>query len=213
MPWTVGSGCRGIVSRRLVGDTSTQTALPQRRATTSGVSAEHCTPSSSPTKLKGEGLNKSHDDQPSGTSGFSPNHELDCPVPRLTLLFFGAATAPPPGRDHPDDGRYRDRRDSGFPVGGGNVRDGVLEGMAVSVPPAELGRASSPGQSNGHDDTKTWITLSGGTAGQRYTITNTIQLASGGVGRAQLPTVHSGPVTASEPLFQALRSQSRKASR
>src|SRR5665647_954232 len=22
---------------------------------------------------------------------FSPNHELDCPVPRLTLLFFGAA--------------------------------------------------------------------------------------------------------------------------
>src|ERR1017187_9591384 len=36
---------------------------PQRRATTSGVSAEHCTPSSSPTKLKGEGLNKSHDDQ------------------------------------------------------------------------------------------------------------------------------------------------------
>jgi hypothetical protein len=41
--------------------------------------------------LKGEGLNKSHDDQPPGTSGFSPNHELDCPVPRLTLLFFGAA--------------------------------------------------------------------------------------------------------------------------
>ena len=41
--------------------------------------------------LSSEGLNKSHDGQPSGTSGFDPNHELDCPVPRLTLLFFGAA--------------------------------------------------------------------------------------------------------------------------
>ena len=212
MPWTVGCGCCGIVSRRLVGDTSTQTALlsvEQRPARCLRNTAHQFLAG----QVNSEGLNKSHDGQPSGTSGFDPNHELDCPVPRLTLLFFGAATAPPPGRDHPDDGRYRDRRDSGFPVGGGNVRDGVLEGMAVSVPPAELGRASSPGQSNGHDDTKTWITLSGGTAGQRYTITNTIQLASGGVGRAQLPTVHSGPVTASEPLFQALRSQSRKASR
>jgi hypothetical protein len=28
---------------------------------------------------------------PAGTSGFDPNHELNCPVPRLTLLFFGAA--------------------------------------------------------------------------------------------------------------------------
>jgi hypothetical protein len=36
--------------------------------------------------VKGEGLNKSHDGQPCG-----PNDELDRPVPRLTLLFFGAA--------------------------------------------------------------------------------------------------------------------------
>jgi hypothetical protein len=36
--------------------------------------------------VKGEGLNKSHDGQPRG-----PNDELDCPVPHLTLLFFGAA--------------------------------------------------------------------------------------------------------------------------
>ena len=41
--------------------------------------------------MNSEGLNKSHDGQPSGTSGFGPNDELDCPVPRLTLLFFGAA--------------------------------------------------------------------------------------------------------------------------
>ena len=51
--------------------------------------------------------------------------------------------------------------------------------MVVSVPPAELGRASSPGRSNGHADTKTWITLSGGTLGVKYTIPNTIQIASG----------------------------------
>ena len=41
-------------------------------------------------QVKGEGLNKSHGGQPSGTSRFGPNDELDCPVPRLTLLFFGA---------------------------------------------------------------------------------------------------------------------------
>jgi hypothetical protein len=34
---------------------------------------------------------RSSDGAPSGTSGLGPNHELDCPVPRLTLLFFGAA--------------------------------------------------------------------------------------------------------------------------
>jgi hypothetical protein len=39
--------------------------------------------------VNSEGLNKSHDGQPSSTSGFDPNQ--DCPVPRLTLLFFGAA--------------------------------------------------------------------------------------------------------------------------
>jgi hypothetical protein len=42
-------------------------------------------------QLKGEGLNKSHDGQPSGTAGFGPNDELGYPVLRLTLLFFGAA--------------------------------------------------------------------------------------------------------------------------
>jgi hypothetical protein len=41
--------------------------------------------------VEGEGLNNSHDGEPSGTSGFGPKDELDCPVPRLTLLFFGAA--------------------------------------------------------------------------------------------------------------------------
>src|ERR1039458_8027604 len=42
-------------------------------------------------QVKGEVLNKSHDGEPSGTSGLGPNHEMDCPVPRLMLLFFGAA--------------------------------------------------------------------------------------------------------------------------
>jgi hypothetical protein len=42
-------------------------------------------------QVNGEGLNKFHDGQPSGTSGFGPNNELDCPLPRLTLLFFGGA--------------------------------------------------------------------------------------------------------------------------
>jgi hypothetical protein len=32
-------------------------------------------------------MTASHQAQP----GFGPNDELDCPVPRLTLLFFGAA--------------------------------------------------------------------------------------------------------------------------
>ena len=90
MPWTVGSGCCGIVSRRLVGDASTQTALlsverrPARclRNTAYQFLAD---------QVKGEVLNKSHDGEPSGTSGLGPNHEMDCPVPRLTLLFFGAA--------------------------------------------------------------------------------------------------------------------------
>ena len=90
MPWTVGSGCCGIVSRRLVGDTSTQTALlsvEQRPARRLRNTAHQFLAG----QVKGEGLNKSHDGQPSGTSGFGPNDELDCPVPRLTLLFFGAA--------------------------------------------------------------------------------------------------------------------------
>ena len=90
MPWTVGSGCCGIVSRRLVGDTSTQTALlsvEQRPARRLRNTAHQFLAG----QVKGEGLNKSHDGQPSGTPGFGPNDELDCPVPRLTLLFFGAA--------------------------------------------------------------------------------------------------------------------------
>jgi hypothetical protein len=90
MPWTVGSGCCGIVSRRLVGDTSTQTALlsvEQRPARCLRNTAHQFLAG----QVNSEGLNKSHDGQPSGTSGFDPNHELDCPLPRLTLLFFGAA--------------------------------------------------------------------------------------------------------------------------
>src|SRR5664280_3880381 len=90
MPWTVGSGCCGIESRRLVGDASTQTALlsvEQRPARCLRNTAHQFLAD----RVKGEGLNKSHDGQPSGTSGFGPNNELDCPVPRLTLLFFGAA--------------------------------------------------------------------------------------------------------------------------
>jgi hypothetical protein len=42
-----------------------------------------------------KGPNKFDDGQPSGTSGFGPNDEPDCPVPRLTLLFFGAAKEVP----------------------------------------------------------------------------------------------------------------------
>ena len=38
-----------------------------------------------------EGSNKFHDGQPPGTFGFGPDDELDCPVQRLTLLFFAAA--------------------------------------------------------------------------------------------------------------------------
>jgi hypothetical protein len=90
MPWTVGSGCCGIESRRLVGDASTQTALlsvEQRPARCLRNTAHQFLAD----RVKGEGLNKSHDGQPSGTSGFGPNNELDCPVPLLTLLFFGAA--------------------------------------------------------------------------------------------------------------------------
>src|ERR1039458_10526127 len=89
MPWTVGSGCCAIVSRRLVGDTSTQTALlsvEQRPARCLRNTAHQFLAG----KVNSEGLNKSHDDQPSSTSGFDPNQ--DCPVPRPTLLFFGAAT-------------------------------------------------------------------------------------------------------------------------
>ena len=88
MPWTVGSGCCGIVSRRLVGDTSTQTALlsvEQRPARRLRNTAHQFLAG----QVNSEGLNKSHDGQPSSTSGFDPNQ--DCPVPRLTLLFFGAA--------------------------------------------------------------------------------------------------------------------------
>src|ERR1035438_4313993 len=90
MPWTVGSGCCGIVSRRLVGDTSTQTAIlsVERRPARCLRNTAHQFLAG---QVNSEGLNKSHDGQPSGTSGFDPNHELDCPVPRLTLLFFGAA--------------------------------------------------------------------------------------------------------------------------
>jgi hypothetical protein len=36
-------------------------------------------------------MKKSDDGRPPGTPGYGPNDELDCPVPRLTLLFFGAA--------------------------------------------------------------------------------------------------------------------------
>ena len=85
MPWTVGSGCCGIVSRRLSWRCQhTNSPRPARclRNTAHQFFAG---------QVKGEGLNKSHDGQPSGTSGFGPNDELDCPVPRLTLLFFGAA--------------------------------------------------------------------------------------------------------------------------
>ena len=88
MPWTVGSGCCGIVSRRLVGDTSTPTALlsvEQRPARCLRNTAHQFLAG----QVNSEGLNKSHDGQPSSTSGFDPNQ--DCPVPRLTLLFFGAA--------------------------------------------------------------------------------------------------------------------------
>jgi hypothetical protein len=34
-------------------------------------------------------------------------------------------------------------------------------------------------EGNDHDDTKTWITLSGGTLGAEYTLVNTVTLASG----------------------------------
>src|ERR1035441_7362551 len=82
MPWTAGSGCCGIVSRRLVGDASTQTALlsvEQRPARRLRNTAHQFLAG----QVNSEGLNKSHEGQPSGTSGFDPNHELDCPVPRL----------------------------------------------------------------------------------------------------------------------------------
>jgi hypothetical protein len=46
-------------------------------------------------QVKREDSTKPHGGQPSGTPGFGPNDELDCPVPRLTLLFFGAATDVP----------------------------------------------------------------------------------------------------------------------
>ena len=38
-----------------------------------------------------KGSNMFHDGQPSGTFGSGPDDELDCPVQRLTLLFFAAA--------------------------------------------------------------------------------------------------------------------------
>ena len=90
MPWTVGSGCCGIASRRLVGDASTQTALlsVERRPTRRLRNTAHQFLAD---QVKGEGLNNFDDGHPSCTSGFGPNHELDCPVPHLTLLFFGAA--------------------------------------------------------------------------------------------------------------------------
>jgi hypothetical protein len=90
MPWTVRSGCCGIVSRRLVGDASTQTALlsVERRPARCLRNTAHQFLAD---RLKGQRLNKSHDGQPSGTSGFGPNNELDRPVPLLTLLFFDAA--------------------------------------------------------------------------------------------------------------------------
>jgi hypothetical protein len=43
-------------------------------------------------------MKKSDDGRPSGTPDCGPNGELDCPVPRLTLLFFGAAKESPPGQ-------------------------------------------------------------------------------------------------------------------
>ena len=83
-----GHRCCGIVSRRLVGDTSTQTAIlsvEQRPARCLRNTAHHLLAG----QVNSEGLNKSHDGQLSSTSGFDPNQ--DCPMPRLTLLFFGAA--------------------------------------------------------------------------------------------------------------------------
>jgi hypothetical protein len=107
MPWTVGSGCCAIVSRRLVGDTSTQTALlsvEQRPARCLRNTAHQFLAG----QVNSEGLNKSHDGQPSSTSGFDPNQ--DCPVPRLTLLFFGAA------KDVPEAAKMVTRRsDEVFP--------------------------------------------------------------------------------------------------
>ena len=50
------------------------------------------------------------------------------------LWARAAPRRPGRGRDHPDDGRYSGRRNPGSPPGGGNVQDGVLEGLAAGVP-------------------------------------------------------------------------------
>ena len=86
----VGPSAAASSLGRSVGDASTQTALlsVERRPARSLRNTAH---QFFAVQVKGEGLNKSHDGQPSGTSGFGPNNELDCPVPRLTLLFFDAA--------------------------------------------------------------------------------------------------------------------------
>src|ERR1035437_7326830 len=90
MPWTAGPGCCGIVSRRLVGDASTQTALlsVERRPARCLRNTAHQFLAG---QVNSEGLNTPHDGQPSGTSGFGLSHGEVCPVPRLALLFFGAA--------------------------------------------------------------------------------------------------------------------------
>jgi hypothetical protein len=50
------------------------------------------------------------------------------------LWARAALRRPGRGRDHPDDGLFRGRGNSGSPPGGGNVQDGVIEGLAAGVP-------------------------------------------------------------------------------
>jgi hypothetical protein len=62
------------------------------------------------------------------------------------LWARAAPRRPGRGRDHPDDGRFRGRGNSGSPPGGGNVQDGVIEGLAAGVP--RRNHSSSPGRSS-----------------------------------------------------------------
>ena len=55
----------------------------------------------------------------------------------------------------------------------GAVRDSLITTSTWSVPDGLVN------EGNDHDDTKTWITLSGGTLGAEYTLVNTVTLASG----------------------------------
>ena len=50
------------------------------------------------------------------------------------LWARAAPRRPGRGRDHPDNGRFRSRQNPGSPPGGGNVQDGVIEGLAAGVP-------------------------------------------------------------------------------